>query len=118
MMTGLNSEQSLLAGTPGFGGTRLDFVRALVALGARIESRICTVATRRPRRIQLVCPYLDWYRIFGQAKIVADHRDGKGHLSFFAWEYQCTGGSVLCLGRLRRRLNDEWEVSLKAVYFS
>ena len=114
----LNSEQLAPASTSTFSGSRQDFVGALGTLGAKIESRVSMAETSRPRRLLLICSYLDWIKVFGQAKIVANQRDERGCPSFFAWEYQCNDGTVLCLGCSRRRFDNEREIAIKAMYFS
>jgi len=100
-------------------GSRMDFVRALRALGAKtaLEGNPARVRSARSYRVLLSCSREDWVRMFGEESVVTDHYDSRGRLEFQAWLHCCSDGLVGCIGRQHRRPSGKPWITVKRVYF-
>ena len=100
-------------------GSRLDFVRALRAIGAKMALEGDPTRTTHPRsyRVLLSCSHEDWVRMFGQESVVTDHYDPHGQLAFQAWLHCCSDGLVGCIGRQHRRPNGKTWITVRKLYF-
>jgi hypothetical protein len=99
-----------------FGGTREEFLRSIKMLGARIESKDQVLLARDPWHVFLRCPATDWIRVFGPVKTLPAQYGPGGCLSFETWEYQCTDGSILCVGCQYQRFGKVDWVIVRAIY--
>jgi hypothetical protein len=84
-----------------------------------VERGVFLNLTGDPVRVVLRCSINDWARVFGEVRIVAVQYGPGGHPAFQAWEYECTDGSVLCVGcEYERRFDGENRVMVRALCFS
>ena len=99
--------------------SRLDFVRALRALGAKVGLEGHPTRTTHPRsyRVLLHCKYEDWTRMLGGTSAGTDHYDCYGRLAFQAWSHRCSDGLVLCIGRRYPRPDGKRWITVTKLYF-
>ncbi len=100
-------------------GSRLDFVRAVRALGAKTELEGHPTRTTHPRsyRVLLNCSHKQWTNTFGKTSIVTNHYDSFGRLAFQGWPHRCSDGLVLCIGRQYRRPEGKPWITVVKLYF-
>ena len=101
-----------------FAGTRDDFIRAMKSLGGVLESNNLVRFGRDPLHVRMCCSAAEWVRVFGPVRILAVQFGPGGHPAFEAWEYQCTDGSILCVGCKYEHICSEDWVTVRAVYLA
>jgi hypothetical protein len=99
-----------------FTGTRDDFIRAMKLLGGLVESNYLVHFEHNPLHVRMRCSADDWVRVFGPVRILAVQFGPGGHPAFEAWEYQCTDGSILCVGCKYEHICGDYWVTVRAVY--
>ena len=101
-----------------FAGTRYDFICAMKKLGGIVESNDLVHLDHDPLHVRMRCSAADWVRVFGPVSILAVQFGPGGHPAFEAWEYQCTDGSILCVGCKSEHICTQDWVTVRAVYLS
>jgi len=117
-MVCINRNNRLVSGGTSHRGSRVDFVKAIRALGAKTALEGHPTRTTHPRsyRVVLSCSLEDWARTLGEPNIVSDHRDTLGQLVFQAWMHRCSDGRVLCIGRQYRRSDGTPWITVTKLY--